>query len=280
MLAAGRRGPSIHRRLPDEHTPALVPRASIWSDLIVTAPRDFSCYVLELSVSPGGSRWAELHAYSDPAHIQACLAGFCRNTSGFSAYHAIWYGATLGVWVIQAGTVVDFIDVHPNIGVQLGDRAPVPLQDETTRALVVAERVKRIQAERAGKPPEEGEDDDNEDIASDDYNDVDMDIYEAMKLHLDWAAVASRLPTLAPPLLEPGDRTHVRFSAALTARGYLVDKDVIKFGSREQESGDVIDPPFKVILPPDADDADDDDWLEDHDDNDDEQDDDDDAVKH
>lgn len=247
----------------------------------MTAPRDFSCYVLELSVSPGGSRWAELHAYSDPAHIQACLAGFCANSSGFGAYHAIWYGATLGVWVIQAGTVVDFIDVYPSITVQLGEQAPVPVRGEAARALVIAERVRRIQAERAGKPPEDGEDDEH--IASEDYHDVDTDIYEAMKLHLDWTAVGSRLPPLTPPLLGPGDRTHVRFNAPPTTRGYLVGKDVIKFGSREQESGDVIDPPFKVILPPDADDADDDDWLEDNDDNDDnddEQDDDDDAVKH
>jgi hypothetical protein len=238
----------------------------------VTAPRDLSCYVLELSVSPGGSRWAELHAYSDPAHIRVWLADFCANHSGFSAYHAISYGATLGVWVIQAGAVVDFIDVYPNISVQLGDHAPVPLRGDATRALVVAERIRRIEAERAGKPP--GDDDENnDDMASEDYNDIDMDIYEAMKLHLDWAAVAARLPPLAPPLLAPGDRTHLRFSATLAARGYLADKSVIKFGSREQESGDVMDPPFEIILPPDADDADDEDWLEDHDDHDDDDDD-------
>jgi hypothetical protein len=249
-----------------------VPRAAIWSDPIVTAPRDLSCYVLELSVSPGGSRWAELHAYCDPAHLRALLAGFCANNSGFSAYHAIGYGATLGVWVVQAGDVVDFIDVHPNIRVHLGDRPPLRLDDDAARALVVEERAGRLQAGRDGKPTADGEDDD---LASEDYNDIDMDIYAAMELRLDWAAVESRLPPLAPPLLGPGDRTHLRFSGALGARGYLIDKEVIKFGSREQESGDVIEPPFKVVLPADADDADDDDWLEDPEENSDDDDDDD-----
>lgn len=235
------------------------------------APRDLSCYVLELSVSPGGSRWAELHAYSDPAHIRACLEDFCSNGAGTSAYHAIWYGATLGVWVVQAGDVVDFIDVYPSIDVRLGDRGPVPLcDDDATRKLLVEERVRRVNAERAGQELDE-DDDTDDDIANEHYNDVDMDIYEAMELSLDWARVAARLPALTPPLLDPGARTHLRFAPSLPSRGYLAHKSVIKFGSRDQESGEVIDTSFKVALPADADDGDDEDWEDEDEDEDDEE---------
>jgi hypothetical protein len=46
---------------------------------------------------------------------------------------------------------------------------------------------------------------------------------------------------------------------------------VIKFGSRDQESGEVIDTSFKVALPADADDGDDEDWEDEDEDEDDEE---------
>ncbi|UQA60338.1 hypothetical protein [Polyangium aurulentum] len=213
---------------------------------------DRSCYVLELSVQPGGSRWAETHTYSDPAHIRAWLEVFCSNDSGFSAYHAIWYGATLGIWIVQAGDVVDFIDVYPHIFARLGDAPPVPLADDAgCRTLVRAWR--KSDAEEEGN--EEVEQDDDE------YDDEDFATYESMKLELDWEAIASKLPPLVEPRIMPGQATRIRLSKTLPEVASYLEDDSIEFGSYEHESGEELEPPFS--LPASNEDDDEDEETED-----------------
>jgi hypothetical protein len=213
---------------------------------------DRSCYVLELSVGPGGSRWAELHAYSDPDHIQAWLESFCNNDSGMSAYHGIWYGATLGIWIVQRGDVVDFIDVHPFIHARAGEGgASAPLSDTKACMKVVREAVKG-----PGKAAGEAHDEDEEDDEDDDF---DWDDYERVTLVLDWEAIAARLPPLKPPLLLPGQRTKTRHPKKKWKVDTYFEGDSILFGSYDEEAGEKLDPPFDLDIPDEDEDEDEED---------------------
>lgn len=220
-------------------------------------PQDRSCYVLQLSVSPGGSRWAEHHAYTDLAHVRACLDVFLENGGGMSAYHAISYGATLGIWTVQRGTVVGFVDLHSFIQVRHRDKPPVPLSDEdATRALVYARRLELYR--------ENGEDeveDEDELPGPDDYDDYDLTTYEEMTMEVDWAGVVARLGALEPPLLAPGERTKLRYDKwRKSPRSMYAGGTSIKFGSYDPENGEHLDPPFEIEMPaPDDEDEDDDD---------------------
>lgn len=46
-----------------------------------------------------------------------------------SAYHAIWYGATLALWVVQKGEVVQCVDLYDYIKASLQGKGPMPLAD-------------------------------------------------------------------------------------------------------------------------------------------------------
>ncbi len=210
--------------------------------------------MLELSVQPGGSRWAELHAYSNPAHIRAWLEAFCKNDAGTSAYHAIWYGATLGIWIVQQGKVVNFIDLYPHISARVGDSQAVPIEDDAgCRALVRGAR----------KPVERNEDDEEDDDDEFDHEDEDLDTYDAMRLELDWAAIEGQLPPLMEPLLLPGQRTRIRLGTALPEVASYLEGGSIEFGSYDHEAGVHLDPPFSL---PSSESEDDDDDEDDEDD--------------
>ena len=68
-----------------------------------------SCYLLEFSVGPGGARHAHIHAYGDFDRLRASF----ERHDDVDDYLVIWYGATLVLWVVQEGVVVDDIDLHP-----------------------------------------------------------------------------------------------------------------------------------------------------------------------
>ena len=211
-----------------------------------------SCYVLELSVQPGGSRWAELHAYSRLDHIRACLDVFLENGGGTSAYHAIGYGATLGIWTVQRGDVVNFVDLYDFIQVRHRDKPPVSLADDKAlRALVYARRLEFY--------AEEGEEVDAEEIPdADDWDDYDLTTYEEMTLELDWSAVTARLAPLEPPLLAPGERTMARYDPGKKKPRYMYAQSrSVRFGSYEVENGERLEPPFEIEMPEPDDDDDD-----------------------
>jgi hypothetical protein len=204
-------------------------------------PQDRSCYVLELSVQPGGSRWAELHAYSNLDHIRACLDVFLENGGGTSAYHAIGYGATLGIWTVQHGDVVGFVDLHSLIQIRHRDKPPLSLADEPALRAFVYER--RLEHYR-----EEGADEEEEEIPdADDWDDYDLTTYEEMTMELDWAAVAARLSPLEPPVLAPGGRAKVRHDNwKKSPRSMYAQERSVRFGSYEVENGDRLEPPFEI----------------------------------
>lgn len=170
-------------------------------------PSPRSCYVLELSVEPGGSRWAELHAYTDPRKLAALVKRFCKNEHGFSAYHAIWYGATLGIWVVQAGVVTRFVDLHPWISARRGRGEAVPL----------ARKAALRRALDLGAPGEP----------------YDEDLPAKVKLAVDWDEVAALLPALKQPLLRRGEATPVRRVRGARRASYLEDE--VQFGSVDPE---------------------------------------------
>lgn len=184
------------------------------------APR--SLYVLELSVQPGGSRWAELHAYAEPRHLKAWVRSFCANEDGLPAYHAIWYGATLGIWTVQRGAVTKFVDLHRHVLARVGRAEPEPLSRRGA--------LKRL-LRQAGAPDE-------------DDDDFDLEAYARVKLSVDWDAVAARLPALREPTIAPGELATIRHGRPPRVETYLEDE--VLFGSYDAEAGERLDPPFAI----------------------------------
>ncbi|HRI63045.1 MAG TPA: hypothetical protein PK156_02375 [Polyangium sp.] len=195
---------------------------------------DRSAYILELSVAPGGSRWAEVHVYSRLEHIRAWLEEFCKN-EGMSAYHAIWYGATLALWVVQKSQVVQCIDLHPYIKASLGDLGPIPVSDRDG-CLKLVRQAREVQPDEE----EEGEDDD--------WCDEDIDILDKMKLELSWIEISAQLPALEPPLLLPGQLIRIKHKKKPQLHTY-VDDGSLSYGSYDHEGGIDLDPPFEVEEP-------------------------------
>jgi len=222
-------------------------------------PEDKSCYVVELSVGPGGSRWAELHAYTEPLHLKYAVDIFCGDTSGTSAYHGIWYGAILGIWTIQRGVVADFLDLHPFIKVTLGEKAPLRLSDNEACGNLVRERRREIL-----KACEKDKDEDEFDA---DYHDVDQDVFAEIRMEADWEAIAAKLPPLEPPLLQSGERAKQENPRGIgDEEGYFFLDGNIRFGSYECENGETLPGPvpFQELM------SDPDDEEDDEDDEDDE----------
>ncbi|MFT3770998.1 MAG: hypothetical protein QM820_36740 [Minicystis sp.] len=204
----------------------------------MTGAEGKSTYVVELSVGPGGSRWAELHAYADPAHVRWVIERFCKNLGGMSAYHAIWYGAILGVWTLQRGEVTSFVDLHAFLTVELPGKGTAKLDDREGCLRLVLERRKEIHlAERANA--EDGDDEEEDEYGDEDFDDVDLQTYEEMVLKADWSAVAAELSPLDPPLLASGERTAVAIADRwkMQRRSYLFLGHTIRFGSYDEEAG-------------------------------------------
>lgn len=207
-----------------------------------------STYVLETSVGPGGSRWAEIHAYSDIAHIEACVRSFCENTA-MQAYHAIWYGADLWLYAIQRGEVAFKLDLHRFLYAKLAGRGPHRLDESDALAAMITSVVR----EESGE-----EDTDEEALTLDDLDD--WEVFDRVELFVDWPAVLAVVPALEGPLLAPGERTRINTD---NAEAYLAISRTLRYGSEDRESGVRLDPPPGVVLPEDDDEYGDDDEDED-----------------
>lgn len=192
---------------------------------------DRSAYILELSVQPGGSRWAEVHVYSKLEHIRACVEEFCKNEA-MSAYHAIWYGATLAIWVVQKGQVVQCIDLYQHITASLRGRGPVLLADHDGCLALVRD------ARNAEPVPEEEQNDD-------DWDDDDIDILDEMKLECSWVEISAKLPPLEEPVVKPGQKIRIKHKKKPKMATY-VESGVHTYGSQDYEGGGEIDPPFDI----------------------------------
>ncbi|GAA2422375.1 hypothetical protein GCM10010191_37670 [Actinomadura vinacea] len=73
-----------------------------------------SCYLLEFSVGPGGSRLGDVYAASDLAALRETFEG--RWGDGYDhviPYQLMWYGAVLHLWVVQKGRIVEGFVLRP-----------------------------------------------------------------------------------------------------------------------------------------------------------------------
>lgn len=178
-----------------------------------------SAFILELSVGPGGSRWAETHTWTEPWQLRAILERFCENDDNLAAYHSISYGATLGIWIVQQGRLIDFIDLHPFILVTVeGQRRPL------------AEFLADTEAHSS-------------------FLDAHEDGWlEDVELTLFWDPIEERLPKLLAPVLEPEDELEFVSAKLPTAPSetYLDFANPLVLGSREHESGEDLEPPFEL----------------------------------
>jgi hypothetical protein len=206
---------------------------------------DRSAYILELSVQPGGSRWAEVHVYSKLEHIRALLEEFCKN-EGMAAYHAIWYGATLAIWVVQKGQVVQCMDLHPYIKASLNGQGPISIADQAACLALVRGARKKDEAD--GKEDEEDEEPEN---MHDDWDDGDIDTLDRIKLECSWVEISAQLPALEAPLVQPGQKIRVKHKKKPTLATY-VEGGTHSYGSYDHEGGMDLEPPFKVEAPGDV----------------------------
>lgn len=169
-----------------------------------------SCYVVELSVQPGGSRWAEIHVYSRPQAVQHVLETFCKD-SWQAAYHGMSYGALLGIWTIQNGKVTAFLDLHDLLRVSHADFGEARMSDKA-RYQAFLDKV---------------------------HKEENFDRFNEVKVTMDWDAIANALPPLNKPLLMSGDSLErVTLPKALKRKDSYLDPAEIVWGSNDQETGD------------------------------------------
>lgn len=176
-----------------------------------------SCYVLEFSVQPGGVRWAELHAY---ANLEFIGQGALRVSSvpETAPYMLLWYGATFGVWSIQAGKVQAFLDLHPYTSVQLaGSTEWQPLDSADVRATVQA-----LEAQDT------------------------LEVLDNAVLGVNWQAAQAQLPLLSGPHLQAGETMPVNGTTE-EIQSYLPIGGELSYGSYEAES----DEPLESLDPED-----------------------------
>src|SRR6185312_15152892 len=115
-----------------------------------TSPMAKSCYVLELSVTPGRASWnpahavhgagarrADLFTYNRLAHIRRCLEqeflGTDVEARAYAAALAAGFGETITLWIVENDRIVRGIDLHRHIRIQVGDDPALALSDTRDR---------------------------------------------------------------------------------------------------------------------------------------------------
>jgi len=96
-----------------------------------------SCYILEVSVEPGGARRGTAFVYNSLAHIRKCLeqeflAEHPDERAGVASL-AVCYGETIALWVVEEGRVVSVVDLRPFISVRVRDEPACPLMEAVHR---------------------------------------------------------------------------------------------------------------------------------------------------
>jgi hypothetical protein len=172
-----------------------------------------SAYVVELSVQPGGARRANMIVCSKSAHVRAVLewefAG-SPDHRALAADLAVFYGETIGVHVVQAGTFAKFVDLHPFLRAHV-DGAPPILLDDTA-----AIEALRAQREEEGR-----------------------DFVEEAEFDIDWAGIEKALPALA------GDRVSVGEPFEYTNAERLIEE--LQWGWNDFEGEDEAPDDFPVL---------------------------------
>jgi hypothetical protein len=157
-----------------------------------------SCYLLELSVEPGGARRCDVFAYNRPEHIRQCLEqeflGSDADATEMAAYLAVWYGETIKVSTVQDGSVVSTVDLRPFIRVRIGDGPLVPL--------ATSKPYKDTWPGDGGEP-----------------------LGQPVRFELDWPAIRETLPVLTGTTFMPGEED-------------VIAGEELRYGRNDLENGD------------------------------------------
>ena len=168
-----------------------------------------SCYLLELSVEPGGARRGDIWAYSQWSDIRRAIESEFINDdplyNALAADLAVFYGETIGIWVVQSGRATKFIDLHPFLRARVEGSRAVALDD----ALGL----------EALQPPE--------------------GFVTKAEFEIDWDGIREALPPLSGRLLAAGEWTAIaRDADAISGSSYIALSDRIGYGHTDAENGD------------------------------------------
>ena len=178
-----------------------------------------SCYILELSVSPGRARRGDVFVYSRLAHIRRCLEQeFLAPDVESRRYVASLavQGATVALWVVEEGKLVRGVDLRRHIRMRLGADAPIAL----------------------------GATDDRDDAWKDQIASA-----ETIEFTVDWDSIARESPTLRGAPLQRGETVQVDRDDEVLANfdSYLEIVDDFTYGYEDLDGGtsaplDFVDP--------------------------------------
>jgi len=172
-----------------------------------------SCYILELSVEPGGARRGDLYAYSQWPDLRRSIEHEFLNTDpmfvAMAADLAVFYGETIGIWVIDGGRAESFVDLHPFLRARVEGSRAVALDDE--------EGLEQL------APPD--------------------GFVTKAEFEIDWDGIREALPPLAGRLLAAGEWTAIEWDRSrFDFPTYLSITDALGFGHTDAENGDADTP--------------------------------------
>ncbi len=187
-----------------------------------------SCYVLELSVTPGSASWsaaqsvggarrADLFTYNRLVHIRRCLEqeflGRDPEARAYAASLAAGYGETIALWVVEGSRLVRGVDLHRHIRLRLGADPALPLAEAVSR----------------------------DDAWKDRLTDGGVVTFE-----IDWDAIAAETPALHGEPLRPGEQLDLDVDEEVVALcdSYLEITDGLRYGHEDLEALGTAPPGF------------------------------------
>lgn len=163
-----------------------------------------STYVVQLSVGEfGGMPWSEHHVFSELSRVREVLEKF-SSAPLERRHHAFWSDATLGVWVVQLGHVIEFVNISEYFSTTIDER-------RLTLPQVLA----------------------NESIDAHELLEEGVEL----PLRLDWPKLEARLPKLMEPLLRSTD--NLRFVGPVEDE-WLACTDGAPYGSLSSEGDEEV----------------------------------------
>ena len=170
-----------------------------------------SCYILELSVTPGGARRGDLFTYNRPAHVRRCLEHEFHSPDpqnlAYTAALAAGHRETIVVWVVEAGKLVRAIDLHPYIRIRLDDDPAIPIADARERDEGWKDRL-------AGGG--------------------------RIAFEIDWDSISAETPALHGEPLRPGEQLDLEVDEDVIAPfdSYLEIAETVRYGYEDLEGGE------------------------------------------
>ena len=171
-----------------------------------------SAYIVELSVMPGGARRGNLLVCNTLAHVRAILEWEFTGDPEHAALAAdfvAFYGSVVGVWTVQHGKAVGFLDLHPLLRARIDGAAPIKLDDKPA---LDALREQRVEQER--------------------------DFVEAAEIDVDWRGIEAALPALEPPLIQPGETLTIAELGVDVHESHISVAEELAFGWNDTEGED------------------------------------------